>query len=221
MFRVEHNVPDVYIQESRDFQLLARLYDLVFQSSRFSINSMEDVSSSKYCNECLLDLTKTKVGFFSSTEVDERALRYVLITYPYIMRCKGTTRAVQLVINLFQRLTLSAIEGFELDVDDKVIRIILSKPITYLTLLQDILEEVVPAGFILDFSIRTEVVLDDEGYVLQDDVKVVTPDKGFANTNVVGSISTPKPFTEVSSAQIVSFDSFETEHTPFDKENEI
>ena len=35
MFRVENNVPDVYVQESRDFQLFCKLYDLAFQGSRF------------------------------------------------------------------------------------------------------------------------------------------------------------------------------------------
>lgn len=211
MFRIEHNVPDVYIQESRDFQLVARLYDLVIQSSRFSINSMEDIASSKYCNERLLELTKTKVGFFSSTEVDEHALRCILTAYPYIIRCKGTTRAIQLVISLFQRLTLRAIEGFELETDRRIVRIILSKPITYLQMLQDLLEEVLPAGYMLEFSVRTQVTLSNEGYTVQDNVLISKPEHsvdGFKRTNVVASDNTANTFTEIGTTQIVDFQSY-------------
>ena len=84
MFLVENNVPDVYVQESRDFQLFSRLYDLVFQSSRFSIDSIPYASDTMHCNDALLPLIATKVGFFTDVNLTNYSHRKVLSAFYYI-----------------------------------------------------------------------------------------------------------------------------------------
>ena len=54
MFRILDNVPEVYAKQSRDFQTLAVLYDLAFQQVRFNIDSLTSVSSTKECQESVL-----------------------------------------------------------------------------------------------------------------------------------------------------------------------
>ena len=75
MFLVRDNVPEVYIQESRDFQLFSELYDLAIQSSRFSIDSLEEATSSMYCNSSILPLLATKVGLFEELNLPDIAYR--------------------------------------------------------------------------------------------------------------------------------------------------
>lgn len=43
MFRIQDNVPEVYINESRDFQLISRLYDILFSGTKYDIDSMVNV----------------------------------------------------------------------------------------------------------------------------------------------------------------------------------
>ena len=50
VFRIEKNVPEIYVRESRDFQLFCRLYDCVFDGVKFDIDSMLNVLDTHSCN---------------------------------------------------------------------------------------------------------------------------------------------------------------------------
>ena len=43
MFRFQDNIPDVYINESRDFQILSRLSDILFSGLKYDIDSMVNI----------------------------------------------------------------------------------------------------------------------------------------------------------------------------------
>ena len=77
IFRLQDNTPEAYTEDSRDFQLMLRLYDCVNNGVKFYIDSIPDTVNTKKCNAALLDLLKTKLGFFSSIEFQERELRSV------------------------------------------------------------------------------------------------------------------------------------------------
>ena len=104
MFRVKHNVPDIYPQESRDFQLLSHLYDLVIQSSRFSIDSMQRISDTMRCNENFLPLIGSKVGFYTKLHLTDKVYRQIVAAYPYIIQYKGSKKAFDLCCNLVERI---------------------------------------------------------------------------------------------------------------------
>lgn len=164
MFRVEQNVPDVYVQESRDFQLLARLYDLAFQSSRFSIDSMQDISDTMRCNATLLPLLSTKLGFPAQLDVDERAYRHVLSAFPRIIRYKGSLTGVALIANLFERITNTGVEIIKNK--DSLAIIFDSYTPQDVSLFLTLLQYVRPTGFIIDYYARTSV--DSSGSYLLD-----------------------------------------------------
>lgn len=160
MFRVQDNVPDVYIQESRDFQLLSRLYDLVFQSSRFSINTMEDLSDTAQCSENILPLLQTKLGFFKDTSTTNDVLRKVLTAYPYIIRYKGSEIGIELCMTLFNRITHNAIESWNIVDSDIVVH--LKRSIQDSELLRDLLSYILPVGSAVKFTIETTFELDTD-----------------------------------------------------------
>ena len=48
--RLTENVPDIYVKESRDFQLLCRLYDMTHQDIRYHIDTMTEIGRAS-CRE--------------------------------------------------------------------------------------------------------------------------------------------------------------------------
>lgn len=162
MFRVEKNVPDVYIQESRDFQLFARLYDLVFQSCRFNIDSMENVTDTLRCNDALLPLLSTKVGFFTKIQYTDQNYRYILAAFPYIIRYKGSLKGVQLVANLFENIMNITVK-VEQSKDKQGITILFEEDSPpNVELFYNLLEYIRPTGMIIDYKVRTDLKFDSD-----------------------------------------------------------
>lgn len=155
MFRVENNVPEVYIAESRDFQLVSRLYDLVLQATRFSIDSIEDTSDTMRCNNRLLSLLSTKVGLFGTVTVPDAAYRQVLSAFPYIIKHKGSIQGLQLVVNLFERITNYKIYLDIIDDQLHIVQITFTKYAPYRDLLYLLLDYVRPVGSIVKYRVIT------------------------------------------------------------------
>lgn len=171
MFRVEHNVPDVYVNESRDFQLFSRLYDLVLQSSRFSIDSMEQVSDTLRCNDTLLPLIATKVGFFTDLKLTSKADRKILSAFPYIIKYKGSMYGIQLVTNLFEQIMNTQVD-IDLDSADKNHVTIMFEDYTPdVNLIYSLLEYIRPTGLLIDYKVYSNVAHTAD-YATSDEVTV-------------------------------------------------
>ena len=104
LLRVQNMVPQVYIKESRDFQLFTRLYDCVINGVKFDIDAIAHTIDSEDCNSLLLDLLKTKVGFFTDHNITQDYLRQVLEAFPYIIKYKGSAKGIQACINVFLKI---------------------------------------------------------------------------------------------------------------------
>lgn len=172
MFRVEQNVPEVYVQQSRDFQLYSRLYDLVFQSARFSIDSMEQISDTMHCNDKLLPLIATKVGFFTDLNLTNYADRQVLSAFPYIIKYKGSLMGIQLVANLFQRImnVNSFVEQDPVDNHRVVIKFEDYSP--NVQLLYALLDYIRPTGVVVDYEIITKTPESATEFIITDNVTI-------------------------------------------------
>lgn len=94
-FRLEDNVPEIYVEKSRDFQLLCRVLDIflaaaIERSAR--ISGDWDLSS---LDEALLPLAARKLGFTEFSYFPPKVLRSICKSYAHIVRNKGTLRAVR------------------------------------------------------------------------------------------------------------------------------
>ena len=166
MFRLQDNVPEVYVNESRDFQLLCRLFDLVIQSSRYSINSMSSITDTMHCNSKLLPLLQTKIGLFKLSDCDDKALRMILNAYPHIVRYKGTVQGLIYIINLIQHLSQNVNITYTLD--EYTLRVQLDNTTEYLNIFKELVTAVKPTGFTIDFVINEQLSLDTDEYNLED-----------------------------------------------------
>ena len=101
MFRLQNNTPTIYVENSRDFQLLCRLFDYMINGIKYDINSILNILNPMKINDRMLNLLCTKLGFFPKNQYDSRTLRYILSTFPYIIKNKGTKK----ILSLFLLLT--------------------------------------------------------------------------------------------------------------------
>lgn len=104
ILRVQDMTPQIYTEESRDFQLLSRLYDSVFNGLKFDVDSISSLINTKECRTNILQLLQTKLGFFTERKIDDEKLRSILECFPIIVRNKGSLRAVKQVLYLFLRM---------------------------------------------------------------------------------------------------------------------
>lgn len=153
MFRLQNNVPEVYVDKSRDFQLFCRLYDSCFAGVKFSIDSMSRLTNTKQCDSSVLELLKTKLGLFSTVEVDATELRYLLQAFPTIMRYKGSKRSVEYIKILYTKM-YSNVSVPEVEYGkDWTLKFIFSEPPKNDKLLLELLQFVLPTGYIITYDV--------------------------------------------------------------------
>ena len=200
MFRVENNVPEVYVTQSRDFQLFSRLYDLVFQSSRFSIDSLEQVSDTMRCNDSLLPLIATKVGFFTESNFTTKSDRQVLAAFPYIIRYKGSLEGIHRVANLFERImnTSVYVDASSVTTESKV-SIVFDNYAPDATLLFSLLEYIRPTGLLIDYVVTSSMSI-SSSYTVTDNVSVTKRDAPY---NELVQTSSENINSDVGFAQII------------------
>ena len=104
IFRVENNVPTVYCNDSRDFQLLARLYTAVVGGVKFDIDTIKSLTSTEECRNSVLELLATKLGFLTSRDYEDDKLRYILSAFPVMVKNKGSLLAIKQAVNMFLKI---------------------------------------------------------------------------------------------------------------------
>lgn len=101
LMRLQNNVPEVYVEESRDFQLLCRIFDAMINGVKFDIDTVAEITDTKICNNRILSLLESRVGFFSDTTLDDESLRYIIKSFSYLLPNKGTFTGIKDAIYVF------------------------------------------------------------------------------------------------------------------------
>ena len=118
MFRTQNNVPQIYPDKSRDFQLLCRLKDVVFNSTKYAIDSIRHTANTLEMNNVLLPLLKSKVGFLSDDQLAENELRTLLNAFPYLVRLKGTKAAISEAIYTWFKINRMTGDLVSIEIDN-------------------------------------------------------------------------------------------------------
>lgn len=104
MIDVEKLVPQVYVEQSRDFQFLSKLYTCIISGVKEDVNSILDTIDTHYTKGQLLNLLATKVGFFSKLKLNNESLRIILNGFPYMIKNKGNIKGVKQAVELFLKV---------------------------------------------------------------------------------------------------------------------
>lgn len=174
MFRLQNNVPEVYVEMSRDFQIFLRVYDSIINSSKYYIDSMMGVNSAKECPRELSILLAHKVGFFTSNDTDLDVVSKISEVFPIIIRNKGSYTAIKYCVTLFQRVSLLVDVSVQIDIDNynKSIIVSFSKDVYQNRLLFELMSYVLPTGYKIEYHVMLTNVLEPDNILTSDEVTI-------------------------------------------------
>ena len=183
VLRLQNMIPDIYTSESRDFQILCRIADCLYNGVKFDIDSMPKVLDTKLCREEILNLLQTKLGFFTNKTLTSTQLRYALMTFPLLVRNKGSITSVLGAVSTFLHMLgikseiKAWITDVDLDLNGNVIKnhtvvIGIGTTLTDTTMLDELFRYILPAGF--EYYIYFyKKISDDDIFNLKDKAKII------------------------------------------------
>lgn len=179
MIKMQNLVPRVYYNSSRDFQLIGHLFDLVLNATKTEADLLFNLPFSINSDDQLLDLMTYTFGLrLNRTKYTSAQLRAVCSVAPFVMRHKGSRKAVETLCTALLNADHIAGEfSIEEAADGTAIWIKLSENATCYSLLQELLPYIMPAG--VDFSIQ---------YMSSYEIPEIKDSIGFTDDVYVGTV---------------------------------
>ena len=154
--KTELLVPCNYYTRSRDFQLIGRILVCIFNSSKSYSDMIQYDTICKNTDKRLLDLITRTIGFETKRKYDELDLFVLCSAFKSILKNKGTLAAVEDCVRVLLKAqnihkpfrvydVKSEIEG---GIKPFKLEILVPDELTDLALLEDMLDYILPAGYI-------------------------------------------------------------------------
>lgn len=175
MIKLQELTPSVYYEQSRDFQFIGRLYDIVLNYIKTNADNLYTLPIGKNMDEKLLNLLAFTLGFQSKHHYNSKQLLAICSVLPLILKHKGSLNAILIAVN-----SILYAEGINQALDyefkDNNLVLYLSPDLSDLTLLKDIMVYILPAGIGCDMikeiqsinKIETILTTKDEVTVYKD-----------------------------------------------------
>ena len=146
MIKLQDLTPAVYYEQSRDFQFIGRLYDLVLNDIKTNAANLYNLPAGKNMNEQLLNLLALTLGFKPTKNYNSKQLYAICSVLPTILKHKGSIQALVLATN-----ALLAAEGVKQPLDYTLhpkqgITLYIAQELEDLNLFIDLLDYLLPAG---------------------------------------------------------------------------
>lgn len=166
MFQLEKNVPEYYVQQSRDFQLMCRVFDILHISIRENINTIIRQYEANKCKQSFLKYLCSRAGFFTNVDIDDTTLRAILSVFPYAVKKKGSKAGIRAAVNAVLRTdTILDVEKgviIEYDKNNFLIKIRTPIEITKKRALTEFLKYIIPVGCYYEMSVYSGRDVEDE-----------------------------------------------------------
>lgn len=199
MIKLQNLTPEIYYKESRDFQLLGRLFDLVLNAIKTDTDLLYNLPLSTNSDEKLLELLALTLGFKPKHQYNARNLKAVCSVFSEILRNKGSIKAIKIACEaLFNSMDISQQLDYDFTKgkDNTELNLYIAQDFGDITLLNDLLSYILPAGMSCNI-IREFHILDDSNTNLGIS-DVLTKSK----INTTETSKVVKDFTGVSDANI-------------------
>lgn len=147
--------PSIYSKESRDYQLISRIYDAVFNYSKMGIDGIVNIPLSKNVDERFLDLIAKTLGFESKHNYNSENLFALVSSFKKIMSKKGTIKAIEECVSMLLK-SQNIRENFIVNTTEKsyTVKIYVPTELSDIILLEDMLNYILPAGFVYEIYAR-------------------------------------------------------------------
>lgn len=149
MIKLQNYTPEVYYKESRDFQFIGRLYDLVLNSVKTETDLLYNIPLSDNSDEKLLELLAMTLGFKPKHQYNARQLKAICSVFSEIIRNKGSIKALKIACEaLFNAMDISQALDYDFapNKDNTELNLYISEEFEDISILTDLLTYVLPAG---------------------------------------------------------------------------
>ena len=145
MINIKDQVPSIYYDASRDFQILGHLYEVVLNYSKTNADMLYLLPNGIEADTRSTELLATTLGFKLRRNYDKEQLAALVSILPRLLKIKGTLKAVNLVGNAM--LKVSGVTGsFDSKIEDHVLTIKIPIELSDITLFLDLLPYILPFG---------------------------------------------------------------------------
>lgn len=217
MIRTKNLVPEVYYKESRDFQLLGRIYDFLFNYLKTNLDAIENNPYSENFDLSLVSLLSSTLGFKQTHEYNTKQLMALCSIFMLALKNKGNIQSIEYLLNLLANVE-NIPDQFETSIDiDNPYLLYVYIPLTVkdTTLFEDVLNYVLPAG--MSYSIVSQLLykadLIADKYKYNKDEKA----KNFVSKNLISAGITKDTQHSAKTGQLLQMDEAELP-TPSDVE---
>ena len=190
MIKTKQLTPEVYYDHSRDFQLIGRLFEVVFNHIKTNSDVIYNIPSALTINSEELELLAYTLGFQSKHDYPINQLRAICSCMSTILRDKGTTKSLYDVLNALLRAEDIAEQPSiikEKDENNKYtgnILLFIPSGLKDINLFKDLLDYILPAGMGLSISRHSLVELSKESTSTTDDVQYSVGKKSYQTSFV-------------------------------------
>lgn len=164
MIKIKDQVPSIYYDASRDFQVLGHLYEVVLNYIKTNADMLYLLPNGIEADTRSTELLATTLGFRLRRNYDKEQLAALVSIFPRLLKIKGTKGAVDLAGNALVKA--SGVPGTfisELDQKTHILTVKIPIELSDITLFMDLLPYILPFGVrvsvIRSTTIKKEVTL--------------------------------------------------------------
>lgn len=159
LFKLEENVPDVYVEMSRDFQLLCRVYNILVNSNIITQSKIRQQLNIEQIDDKLLKLLAGRLGFSSDNYIPTKVMRSILLQFPFMIKNKGTKVGIEQAIRsvIKQTSKVNSVYVSDITIATGEIKVIVESDdasAVDMSYLSNVLKYVVPIGYTVTIAIE-------------------------------------------------------------------
>lgn len=164
MIKTQNLTPEIYYNQSRDFQFFGRVYDIIFNYVKTNVDLMENFPINNFTDSKLIELLARTLGFNNRLSYRNDDLNAICNVFIKLIKEKGSIKAIHTLVKTILNVEginkkYAIIEPSE-DSLRNVITIRLPDVITNpeIKLFEEVLEYILPIG--MCYNIKTTTVID-------------------------------------------------------------
>jgi hypothetical protein len=151
MIKIKDQLPSIYYDASRDFQILGHLYEVVLNYTKTNADMLYLLPNGIEADTRSTEMLATTLGFRLKRNYDKEQLAALVSIFPRLLKIKGTKGAVDLAGNALVKA--SGLPGtFTSDLKGHVLTVKIPIELSDITLFMDLLP------YILPFGIRVSII---------------------------------------------------------------
>lgn len=149
MIRLQDMTPEVYYQQSRDFQFIGRLFDVVLNAVKTKADTLYENPLSQNSDARLIDLMTMTLGFKSKHNYNVKQLTALCSAFMEVIKNKGNLKALELATNtLLNADGVTDTPAITIFSDKSLVEVSIPEEVSDINLFLDLLNYILPAGML-------------------------------------------------------------------------